>query len=73
MKNMLYGIGLLMSGSIGIGCCIIATYQNEMSSNISIFDRILYSDMAIPFLLFCALAIIGFIVSTREYSNQNHS
>ncbi len=46
MKNMLYGIGLLMSGSI---------------------------DMAIPFLLFCALAIIGFIVSTKEYSNQNHS
>lgn len=73
MKNMLYGIGLLLSGNIGIGCCIIAVYQNDISSDINIIDKILYSDMIIPFLLFCTLAIIGFIVSTKEFSNQNHS
>jgi phosphotransferase system glucose/maltose/N-acetylglucosamine-specific IIC component len=70
MKNMLYGIGLLISGSIGVGCCIVAVYQNQMFSDSGIIDKLLYSNISLPFTVFCVLAFIGIIVSTKEFFNK---
>ncbi len=72
MKNMLYGIGLLISGSIGIGFCIIAAQQNPLfsSNNINIINKIFDCNITLPFVIFCVLALIGIIVSTKEFFNK---
>ena len=70
MKNMLYGIGLFIGGSIGIGCCIIAIQQNGMISDTNIINKILYSNITIPFIIFLVLAIIGIIISTKEFFSE---
>lgn len=70
MKNMLYGIGLLLSGSIGMGACLIAINQSEMRFALSIAQKISESKMSFPFTLFAVLAIIGLIISTKEFFKE---
>lgn len=46
---------------------MIAVQQNKMLYNVNLIDKIFYCDMTIPFVVFCILAIIGIIVSTKEF------
>lgn len=68
MKNMLYGIGLLISGSIGVGTCLIAANQSQSTN---IVNQIFDSNIIVPiFLVFAVLTAIGIIVSTKEFFDK---
>lgn len=70
MKNMVYGIGLFLGGSIGISSCIISVHFNEFILSDNIINKMSHCNMIIPFLIFLIITIIGAIISTKEFFNE---
>lgn len=67
MKKMIFGLGLLLSGTIGFaGWCIAAVQKTEPGARSRILGCLIGEEW-IVLLIFTMMAVAGLIISVIEY------
>lgn len=72
MRKIVYGMGLFISGICGMsGIGIISELQVTAFPDFKLIQKIGEANLLLPFILFCLLAVLGFVIATKEFSHKD--
>ena len=71
MKKAILGVGMLLSGIVGIGFIFLCTVLNgDGVGSASVFECIFFMGLMVPFLFCLSLAIVGLVIAYSETFNR---
>ncbi len=72
MKKLIFGIGMLIGGILGmVGIMLATALEGEGFGSQGLTNCIIWAGMMPYFLVFSLLAIVGFVIAFKEAFNDN--